>query len=112
MSAGLAIVTQAAVAAAVIGENAGCSRSYYPFPAVSQSLFFHQSIPVTVGVPGVTHSERMCKHYKRRKLTEKPSRDILQHSKMCLPSLPGSSAAFITPAQKLDQPFSLAGIHQ
>ena len=67
-NAGFAIVTQASVASAASGENA--YRSYYPFPAVSQCLFFHQSIPVAVGVPGVTRSERMCKHNKSRKLTE------------------------------------------
>lgn len=64
-------VTQAAVAFAASEENAQrMLQELLSFPAVSQCLFFHQSIPVAVCVSSVTHSEGMCKHDKSRKLTE------------------------------------------
>lgn len=60
----------------------GRSWSDDPFPAVSQCLFFHQSLPGNAGVPGRARSERLCKHNKSRKLTTNPSRGILYHTTM------------------------------
>lgn len=84
-----------------------CSRSYYPFPAVSPCLFFHQSIPVALGVPGVTRSERMCKHNKSKKLTKNQA-EILSNTQPCEFFVSSSSTGIITAVQKLEQSFFLS----